>query len=93
MGCYALLQGIFLIQGSNPGLLHCRQVYHQCHLGSPFTPPGGELLDLHPVRPQAPPANLQEVLTEGTEAVSTASLGPTGAECGVSSRGRVDGSP
>ena len=24
-GCHFLLQGIFLIQGSNPGLLHCRQ--------------------------------------------------------------------
>ena len=24
VGCHALLQGIFLTQGSNPGLLHCR---------------------------------------------------------------------
>ena len=24
MGCHSLLQGIFLTQGSNPGLLHCR---------------------------------------------------------------------
>ena len=29
VGCHALLQGIFLTQGSNPGLLHCGQVlYH-----------------------------------------------------------------
>ena len=29
MGCHSLLQGIFLIQESNPGLLHCSQVlYH-----------------------------------------------------------------
>ena len=28
MGCYFLLQGIFLTQGSNPGLLHCRQILH-----------------------------------------------------------------
>ena len=29
MGCHALLQGIFLTQGLNPGLLHCRQIlYH-----------------------------------------------------------------
>ena len=29
MGCHFLLQGIFLTQGSNPGLLHCRQIlYH-----------------------------------------------------------------
>ena len=28
-GCLSLLQGIFLTQGSNPGLLHCWQiVYH-----------------------------------------------------------------
>ena len=26
MGCHCLLQGIFLTQGSNPGLLHCRQM-------------------------------------------------------------------
>ena len=25
-GCHALLQGIFLIWGSNPGLLHCRWI-------------------------------------------------------------------
>ena len=40
VGCHALLQGIFQIQGVNPHLLHlscnCRQVlYHQYHLGSP----------------------------------------------------------
>ena len=27
VGCHALLQGIFLTQGSNPGLLHCRILY------------------------------------------------------------------
>ena len=26
LGCHFLLQGIFLTQGSNPGLLHCRQI-------------------------------------------------------------------
>ena len=26
MGCHSLLQGIFLTQGSNPGLLHFRQL-------------------------------------------------------------------
>ena len=32
VGCYSLLQGIFLTQGSNPGLLHCRGViYHLSH--------------------------------------------------------------
>ena len=32
VGCHFLLQGIFLSQGSNPGLLHCRQIlYHLSH--------------------------------------------------------------
>ena len=34
VGCHPLLQGIFLTQGSNPGLLHCRQtLYHPSHQG------------------------------------------------------------
>ena len=33
---YALLLGIFPIQGSNPGLSHCRQILYQLnHKGSP----------------------------------------------------------
>ena len=36
VGCHFLLQGIFLTQGSNPGLPHCRQMlYHLSHQGSP----------------------------------------------------------
>ena len=35
VGCHSLLQGIFPIQGSNPGLLHCRQIfYHLRHQGA-----------------------------------------------------------
>ena len=35
--CHFLLQGIFPTQGSNPGLLYCRQtLYHLSHRGSPF---------------------------------------------------------
>ena len=35
-GCHSLLQGIFLTQGLNPGLLLCRKmVYHLSHQGSP----------------------------------------------------------
>ena len=35
VGCHALLQGIFPIQGSNPGLLNCRQIlYCLRHQGS-----------------------------------------------------------
>ena len=34
VGCHSLLQGIFLTQGSHPGLLHCRQIlYHLSHQG------------------------------------------------------------
>ena len=33
---HSLLQGIFPTQGSNPGLLHCRQIlYYLSHQGSP----------------------------------------------------------
>ena len=36
VGCHSLLQGIFPTQGSNLGLLHCRQiVYHLSHQGRP----------------------------------------------------------
>ena len=36
VGCHALLQGIFLAWGSNPGLLHFRQIlYHLSYHGSP----------------------------------------------------------
>ena len=36
LGCYALLQGIFLTQGSNPRLLCCRwTVYRLSHQGKP----------------------------------------------------------
>ena len=34
--CHSLLQGIFPTQGSNPGLLHCRQILYQLsYQGSP----------------------------------------------------------
>ena len=29
VGCHSLLQGIFLTQGSNLGLLHCRQILYR----------------------------------------------------------------
>ena len=41
MGSLSLLQGIFPTQGSNPGLLHCRQVLyqlsHMCVMNSDLT--------------------------------------------------------
>ena len=38
VGSLSLLQGIFPTQGSNPGLLHCRQILYQLsHKGSPRT--------------------------------------------------------
>ena len=37
VGCHFLLQGIFPTQGSNPGLLHCRQILYQLSFkGSPI---------------------------------------------------------
>ena len=40
VGCHALLQGIFLTLGSNPDLLHCRQILYQLsHKGSPLVTP------------------------------------------------------
>ena len=37
VGSHSLLQWIFLTQGLNPSLLHCRQIlYCQSHEGSPF---------------------------------------------------------
>ena len=30
MGCRVILQGIFWTQGSNLGLLHCRQFFYYC---------------------------------------------------------------
>ena len=37
VGSHSFLQGIFLTQGSNLGLLHCRWIlYHLSHKGSPF---------------------------------------------------------
>ena len=39
VGCHALLYGIFPTQGSNTGLVHCRQIlYHLSHQGSPLFP-------------------------------------------------------
>ena len=36
VGSLSLLQGIFPTQGSNPSLLHCRQILYQLsHKGSP----------------------------------------------------------
>ena len=35
VGFHSLLQGISLTQGSNPGLLHCRQIFTLSHQGSP----------------------------------------------------------
>ena len=43
VGCHSLVQGIFPTQGSNPGLLHCRQIlYHLSHQRSPEALEGEE---------------------------------------------------
>ena len=42
MGSHSFLQEIFLIQGSNPGLLHCRQIlYCLSHQGNPILTESG----------------------------------------------------
>ena len=51
VGCYFLLQGMFLNQGLNLGLLHCRQIlYHLSHEGSPYRIEWSEVKLLSPVR-------------------------------------------
>ena len=61
MGCHSLLQGIFLTQGLNPGLLHYRQTLcHLSHQGSLRVPVfkfaalwrGGLIWSLEPPEPQ-----------------------------------------
>ena len=47
VGCHSLLQGIFLTQGSNPDLLHCRQIlYGLNHQGSPIILPSSSSYDM-----------------------------------------------
>ena len=48
VGCPALLQGIFPIQGSNPGLPHCRRILytHPTHPPEPLGKPCYNMLDL-----------------------------------------------
>ena len=48
VGCHALLQGIFPIQGSNPGLPHCRRILytHPTHPPEPLGKPCYNMLDL-----------------------------------------------
>ena len=61
VGSLSLLQGIFLTQGSNPGLPHCRQIlYQMSHKGSPIF----FFFCLHPLAcgilvPQPVPASLK----------------------------------
>ena len=43
VGSHALLEGIYPVQASNPGLPHCRQIlYHLYHEGSPIIPTEGK---------------------------------------------------
>ena len=55
VGCHSLLQGIFPIQVSNPGLLHCRQIlYHLSHQGSPTQRRSSSKSDLQTFSHDAP---------------------------------------
>ena len=44
MGCHFLLQGIFLIQGLNQGLLHCRQILYIWATGNSWSSHSVQLL-------------------------------------------------
>ena len=67
MGSHSILQGIFLTQGSNSGLSHCRQIlYCLSHQGNPVIGllslnPNGASLIAHLVK--NPPA-MQETLVQ-----------------------------
>ena len=53
MGSFSLLQGIFPIQGSNPGLLHCRQILPAGEPRSPILQ-----ADSLPAEPLGKPKNI-----------------------------------
>ena len=58
VGCHFLLQGIFLTQGSNPGLLHCRQMlYLLSHQGSLWEPVRCRKTSLLPTKLHHPQEN------------------------------------
>ena len=49
VGCYSLLQGSFPTQGSDPSLLHCRQIlYHLSHQGRPVCDKASVLIRAEP---------------------------------------------
>ena len=61
VSCHSLLQGIFLTEGSNPGLLHCRQIlYNLSHQGRPglLYDPAISLLGIYPKRMKAGTQNI-----------------------------------
>ena len=57
MGCHALLQGIFPIQGSNPYLLQSRQILY------PLSHLGGTLVSLTPLENWLRPGKMDTVQT------------------------------
>ena len=55
VGGHCLLQGIFVSQGFNLGLLHCRQIlYRLSHQGSPREAPGKVLVATHTYTHETP---------------------------------------
>ena len=62
VGCHALHQGVCPTQGSNPGLLHCRQIlYHLNHQGSPILYSTGKKKSFYLNHTQLPSANTQGI--------------------------------
>ena len=55
LGSLSLLQGIFPTHGSNPHLLHCRQILYQLsHKGSPRMIPSSAYLPDPGIKPESP---------------------------------------
>ena len=63
VGCHALLQRIFPTQGSNPGLLHCRQILS--HMSCKEVPPTFEVDAKTYPRTESPGSAGQETSISG----------------------------
>ena len=62
VGCHDLFQGIFLTQGSNPGLPHWRQILY--HLSCQGSPPSLEYLPYPRIEPGSPASQTDSLSTE-----------------------------
>ena len=87
--CHFLLQGIFPTQGSNPGLLHCRQtLYRLSHQGSPLGHGRAPLRFNHLQSPFLNSRKLEKKITMNTVTAAAKSLQSCPTLCDP-----IDGSP